>query len=181
MQQKGISIILCTHNGASRLVPTLEHLCKLFPVEATELVIVDNASTDNTTELCDYYLSSNCQYSWRIVHEENPGLVHARYRGIQEAHNDILLFCDDDNYLCSSYLQIGYEIMKHNQKIGALGGNGRPVFYSTKPEWFDRYSYSYAVGSQANKSGKILSQYPEIYGAASFWRKYVLIEIIWCV
>jgi glycosyltransferase involved in cell wall biosynthesis len=177
MQQKGISIILCTHNGASRLAPTLEHLCKLLPVEATELVIVDNASTDHTFDFCSNFLKSNCPFPWRIVYEENPGLVHARLKGIHEAHYDILLFCDDDNYLCADYLKIGFEIMITHQKIGALGGNGRPVFYSPKPDWFDRYSYSYAVGPQANTTGKLITSHPEIYGAASFWRKQVLLDM----
>ena len=177
MAEKGISIILCTHNGALRLTPTLEHLCNLTPVESTELVIVDNASSDDTVDLCTHYLESHCPFPWRIVYEQNPGLVHARLKGIHEANYDILLFCDDDNYLCADYLMIGYEIMISNQKIGALGGNGRPVFYSPKPDWFDRYSYSYAVGPQANASGRLTASHPEIYGAASFWRKEVLVNM----
>jgi glycosyltransferase involved in cell wall biosynthesis len=177
MALKGISIILCTHNGESRLTKTLEHLCNLIPVDAVELIIVDNVSSDNTFNLCNTYLNFNCSFQWRIVHEEKPGLVHARFKGITEALYNILLFCDDDNYLSPEYIKTGYDIIINNDKIGALGGNGRPVFYSLKPDWFDRYSYSYAVGPQAHVSGKLTTSHPEIYGAASFWRKDVLIDM----
>ena len=86
----------------------------------------------------------------------------------------MLLFCDDDNYLDPSYVLIGEAIMNKNPKIGALGGNGEPVFEGEKPDWFDKYHYSFAVGKQADKSGKLNSKTAEIYGAASFWRRSVL-------
>ena len=170
----GISIILCTHNGASRLEPTLEHLCRLDKVEEMELIIVDNVSTDNTNTFCTEYLTQHATYPWKVVYEEKPGLIHARQKGIAESQYDILLFCDDDNYLDPTYVRIGEEIMNKHSKIGALGGNGAPVFESEKPDWFDKYHYSFAVGKQADKSGKLSSKTAEIYGAASFWRKSVL-------
>lgn len=169
-----VSIILCTHNGTNRLQPTLEHLCGLDKVEDMELIIVDNASTDNTNTFCTEYLTKHATYSWKVVHQAKPGLIHARQKGISESQYEILLFCDDDNYLDPSYVRIGEEIMNKHSKIGALGGNGAPVFEGEKPDWFDKYHYSFAVGKQADKSGKINSKTAEIYGAASFWRKSVL-------
>lgn len=168
------SIILCTHNGLSRLQTTLEHLCCLEKVEDMELIIVDNASTDNTNTFCTEYLTQHATYPWKVVYEAKPGLIYARQKGIVESQYDILLFSDDDNYLDPSYVRIGEEIMNKNSKIGALGGYGAPVFEGQKPDWFEKYHYSFAVGKQADKSGKISSKSAEIYGAASFWRKSVL-------
>jgi glycosyltransferase involved in cell wall biosynthesis len=169
-----VSIILCTHNGLNRLQPTLEHLCRLDKVDDMELIIVDNASTDNTNTFCTEYLTQHATYPWKVFYEAKPGLIHARQKGIAESQYDTLLFCDDDNYLDPSYVRIGEEIMNKHSKIGALGGNGAPVFEAEKPDWFDKYHYSFAVGKQADKSGKLNSKTAEIYGAASFWRKSVL-------
>ena len=47
---KGISIILCTYNGAGRLRKTLASLAKQENIERikTQVIFVDNASTDNS-------------------------------------------------------------------------------------------------------------------------------------
>ncbi|RZK19240.1 MAG: glycosyltransferase, partial [Flavobacterium sp.] len=49
--KKGVTIILCTFNGASRLPKTIEHLAKQAVVEDIpwEIIVVDNGSTDNTS------------------------------------------------------------------------------------------------------------------------------------
>jgi glycosyltransferase involved in cell wall biosynthesis len=51
---EGISIVICTYNGVKRLQPTLEAIFKLTIQQdlSWELIIVDNASTDNTSSLC---------------------------------------------------------------------------------------------------------------------------------
>lgn len=146
----------------------------LVKVDEMELIVVDNASTDNTSIFCKDYLTKHATYPWKVVYEAKPGLIHAREKGIAESQYDILLYCDDDNYLDPAYVRIGEEIMHNHPKIGALGGYGDPVFEGEQPDWFDKYHYSFAVGEQANKSGKIKSKTAEIYGAASFWRKSVL-------
>jgi glycosyltransferase involved in cell wall biosynthesis len=135
--------------------------------------VVDNASTDGVAELVEKYLTNNQIYnfSWKLIHEPTPGLIHARLAGMKAAASDIMLFCDDDNTLCDTYVQTGFEIMHANPKIGVLGGLGIPEFESEKPDWFDTFYHSYAVGAQADKDGKI-DKYPaEVYGAGSFFRK----------
>ena len=135
--------------------------------------MVDNASTDGLAELVEKYLTNNQidNLSWKLIYEPTPGLIHARLAGMKAAASDIMLFCDDDNTLCDTYVQTGFEIMHANSKIGVLGGLGIPEFESEKPDWFDTYYHSYAVGAQAEKDGKI-DKYPaEVYGAGSFFRK----------
>ena len=47
----GISIVICTHNGKNRLELVLEHISRLHIPDNIlwEVVVVDNASTDNTS------------------------------------------------------------------------------------------------------------------------------------
>jgi len=174
-EKGGITVVICTYNGRARLLPTLSSIINQeFHPSLFELIVVDNASTDDTRELCELILS-NAAIHWRIVEEPNPGLNHARLKGIAEAKFDIVLFCDDDNSLSLDYLQIAFELFKNNPRIGVLGGCGVPAFEGDKPEWFDQYSHSFAVGPQSSSDGKVKEIPAELYGAGTFFNKAPLL------
>jgi hypothetical protein len=57
-----------------------------------------------------------------------------------------------------------------------LGSQGIPEFLGPKPDWFDSYASSYAVGPQIGvNSGKRIFSY--VYGACSIYRKEPLIRL----
>ena len=175
---KGISIVICTYNGASRLKPTLESIFHQQDKEQIpwELIIIDNASTDNTSEYCATLIAeNNFENRSRIVFEKNPGCNFARLRGLTEALYEWILFCDDDNHLFPNYLRQGWAILQSQDKIGVLGGQGIALFEDVAPEWFSRYQLSFAVGQQSSTSGKLnrLSG-RKLYSAGSFFRKEIL-------
>ncbi len=173
----GISIIICTYNGRQKLEETLLAILQLKATFPWELLVVDNASTDDTAAFSSSLLS-NSTIDWRILREEEPGLIKARLCGLRASKYDVLLYCDDDNTLDKEYLHIGYDLLNENPIIGALGGCGTPVFEAQKPDWFDTYGHSFAVGPQAEKDGP-MQEYPaELYGAGAFFRKEVLLQFI---
>ncbi|HAH35038.1 MAG TPA: hypothetical protein DCL81_00305, partial [Algoriphagus sp.] len=104
----------------------------------------------------------------KVVFEPNAGLTHARQKGWRTANYDIVLFCDDDNWLCSDYLTVGYSIFKSHSKVGILGGCGEPVSEVQFPDWFAEFSHSYAVGNNGKTSGK-LEKGAAHYGAGCFF------------
>lgn len=175
----GISIVICTYNGLSKLEPTLKAIFLLQKEESIhwELLIIDNASTDNTADFCkklihEYGFESHS----RIILESKVGCNHARRRGIDEAKYNWLLFCDDDNHLFPDYIQKAWSILNANPLIGALGGEGIGLFEDTKPEWFDRYSHSFAIGPQSIKDGRIKVKRAELYSAGTFFKKELLMQ-----
>jgi glycosyltransferase involved in cell wall biosynthesis len=173
----GISIIICTYNGKQKLEETLLAILRLKATFSWELLVIDNASTDGTSEFASSLLN-NSGIDWKILHENKPGLIKARLCGLKASKYDVLLYCDDDNTLDENYLQIGYDLLNQNPSIGALGGCGTPVFEAQKPDWFDKYGHSFAVGPQAENDGP-MSEYPaELYGAGAFFRKEVLLQFI---
>ena len=173
----GISIIICTYNGKQKLEETLLAILKLKATFSWELLVVDNASIDGTAAFTSSLLSDST-IDFRILHEAEPGLINARLCGLRASKYDVLLYCDDDNTLDINYMQIGYDLMKSNPIIGALGGCGTPVFESEKPDWFDTYGHSFAVGPQAANDGP-MPEYPaELYGAGAFFRKEVLLHFL---
>lgn len=174
---QGISIIICTYNGKNKLKETLSAIVALQATFAWELLIIDNSSSDGTAEFSSLLLS-NSNIDWKVIREGKPGLIHARLCGLRASKYNVLLYCDDDNTLDKNYLQLGYDIINDNPKVGALGGCGIPVFEGKKPEWFDQYSHSFAVGPQAGKDG-VLPEYPaELYGAGTFFRKELLLHFL---
>lgn len=173
----GISIIICTYNGKKKLEETLLAILKLKATFSWELLIVDNASTDDTAAF-SFSLLRDSTIDFSIHHEAEPGLIKARLCGLRASKYNVLLYCDDDNTLDKDYLQIGYDLMKSNPIIGALGGCGTPVFEDEKPDWFATYGHSFAVGPQAITDG-LIPEYPaELYGAGTFFRKEVLLQYL---
>ncbi|HMQ08618.1 MAG TPA: glycosyltransferase [Saprospiraceae bacterium] len=176
---RGISIIVCTHNGSGRMKPVLEALFQLEKPAGleTEIIIVDNASTDGTGTFCISVVNGE-KYTGTVtvITEVRPGLNFARLKGINTASFDWILFCDDDNELFPDYLVQAVRILKQQPTAGALGGCGIPRFESVPPEWFERYSHSYAVGPQAEKDGLLVERPSELYGAGCLFYKPALLH-----
>lgn len=177
---KGISVVVCTYNGRDRVEPTLKALFLQQVAQEFnwEIIVVDNASTDDTDMYCEQ-LHSRYLFTgqFTVIKEFTPGLNHARLKGLRSAKFDWVLFCDDDNHLFPDYLQTGFTILTENKNIGVLGGNGIPLLEGIKPGWFDRYSHSFAVGAQSSANGKI-GEYPaEVYGAGAFFRREPLLHL----
>jgi glycosyltransferase involved in cell wall biosynthesis len=176
----GVSIVICCHNSAKFLPETLRHICRLsVPDEIKwEVLIIDNASTDNTAEIAESLLNEyECPVSYRILPQPELGLSFARKMGLNNAEYKYILFCDDDNWLNESYIKTGYEILEKDEKIGALGGESEAVIKGEIPEWFPQNIQNYSVGKQAEKSGEITWNANVLWGAGLFIRKYALEEL----
>lgn len=98
-----ISIIIPTQNKLPRLRLTLQCLIGQLN-NSSELIIVDDASTDNTYS---YLKGLSSKYeNIKIIHQENPGgRSTARNRGIEAAKYPWLLFTDDDCLTSSSFVK----------------------------------------------------------------------------
>lgn len=86
-----VSILVCTHNRSPVAEQTVVALLRLVDrVQNVELIVVDNASTDDTAVRIQQYHSVVYRY------EEQLGLSHARNRALREARGEWVIFVDDD-------------------------------------------------------------------------------------
>ncbi len=171
----GISVIICCYNSSLRLPETIRHLAeqKFSTPIPWEMVIVDNNSTDDTKEVALREWSKyDVNIPFIIVEEKLKGQAKARIKGIEASKFDYILYCDDDNWLFPDYLERAYHILEDHKNVAACGGYGIPVFENNeKPEWFDRFQGSYAVGPQLPYDG-ILPQ-NLLFGAGFTFKRHV--------
>lgn len=90
-----ISVVIPTRNRASHLSRPLQALTRQnFPRERFEVLVVDNASTDNTREVASEFERTFPHF--RLLSEAQAGAARARNCGIRESVGEIVLFMDDD-------------------------------------------------------------------------------------
>lgn len=173
-----ISAVVCTHNGISRIGPCLSALIAQEKAPAYEILVVDNASEDGTGDWVINYLEKSFPSEfWRVIKEDKPGLLSARIAGLRASQYDWVLFCDDDNLLFLDFLFQCEQVLSKNPNIGVLGSLGIPEFLGPKPDWFDQYASSYAVGSQLGDENDE-KNLVFVYGAGSIYKKIPLLNLL---
>ena len=169
--KEGITILISTYNGKDNLPKTLEGLANLDrnQIPLVELILVDNASTDDTANFVqEKWNELGNPFQLKIIHEPKAGKINAQITGLKVAKTIYVLTCDDDNELMSDYLENGYQLLRSNPKIGALGGRGIVKSEVEIPAWFEGMAYMYACAPQAKRTGDVRPERNVIYGAGMF-------------
>lgn len=174
-----VTIIICCFNASKRIVPVLKHLQqqKVDPGQQWEIIVVDNASSDNTSDVALKTWQENPVTELKVVREEKPGLMNARHRGVVEAKYDIISFIDDDNWVENSWVKKVSDVFESDKTIGACGGSVEAVFEKDEPHWFPYFKNNYAVGRQADESGVIDNSKGFLWGAGLSFRKSIWEEL----
>lgn len=91
-----ISVLIATRNRAQLLVSTLDALCEQeWPGCPFEILVVDNASVDETAEAVAA-VASRAAVPIVYLREERPGKSHALNTAITHARGELLVLTDDD-------------------------------------------------------------------------------------
>lgn len=101
-----LSVIIPTRNRAQLLRESLESLAKqTIARREFEVIVVDDGSTDQTTEVCREFSGKLDLHCWSI---SPSGIAAAKNIGIFTSRGSILLFLDDDDLadsdLCRQHL-----------------------------------------------------------------------------
>lgn len=92
---KRLSIIMCVYNERASVLPVLEHVRRVEPIDGwdTEIIVVDNCSTDGTRELLQALDAPDVRV---IFHEHNRGKGASIRTGVREASGDYAVIQDAD-------------------------------------------------------------------------------------
>ncbi len=165
-RQPGVSVVICCYNSALRLPKALHHLLAQTPPASIpwEVLVINNASTDDTVAVAKAQWPSDAPAPLRIVDESQPGLIYARERGIKEAHYEYINFIDDDNWVAPGWVEIIFDVMHNHPEVAACGGRIDAAPEETPPAWFERYQNNYAVGTY-ERAGDITDHRVWLLGA----------------
>ncbi len=129
-----VSVIIPTHNRSAQLESTVESLlAQRYPSDRFEIILVDNASTDDTPKVVARLVALNPRV--RRMKEPRRGAHFARNAGAMVSIGEILYFTDDDMIADPELLAKIVVPFSMDANIGAATGRVLPKWETEPPVW----------------------------------------------
>jgi glycosyltransferase involved in cell wall biosynthesis len=104
-----------------------------------EIIVVDNASVDDTKNIVSEFISKYPGYTIKYVLEKKQGLSNSRNAGYKNASGSYVAYIDDDAKADPAWLENIYKVIR-TVEPDIFGGPIYPFYESEKPRWFlDKY------------------------------------------
>lgn len=111
------SIIIPVFNKADFTFQCLRALFREIDLTRNEIIVVDNASTDETGQML-----ARLGNRVRVIrHSENKGFVEACNSGASAAHGKFLVFLNNDTIVQPDWLSSLVETIESDETVGAVG------------------------------------------------------------
>ena len=115
------SVIIPAHNEELSIIGTLESVIQLdYPLEKMEIIVVNNASTDNTGLLVQQFKEKHPTRDIRLVLETEKGKGKAMNRGLRLAQGEFFACLDADSFISKNALQVMLPLFDEEKKVGAV-------------------------------------------------------------
>ena len=104
-----ISIIIATYNRAPYILETLQSIAQQT-YENFECIIVDDGSTDNTSEIVAPIVANDKRFTYILRPEtQKKGANHSRNYGFTLSKGDYVKFFDSDDVMLPTHLEVSKE------------------------------------------------------------------------
>ena len=114
------SIIILTYNGSQYMKPLLESLMnQSYPDDRVEIIVVDNASTDDTREI----IETNFPFVKIVPLKRNMGFAAGNNQGLLHASHDLLVFLNQDTVCHPDFLKSIVATLSADSSIAACNPN----------------------------------------------------------
>jgi len=127
-----LSLVVCTRNRAHRLERTLSAVASIETSHPWEVVVVDNASTDETSDVVERARGTS-RVPMELVHESQAGVSRARNAGWRSASGEIVAYVDDDCYPAPDFVDRVVECFEGDPLLGYVGGAVLPFDENAAP------------------------------------------------
>lgn len=109
------TVVVTCFNSANTLRRTLESIVNQEPVSATEVIIVDDASTDESVKIAS-------EFPFRLVeNDRNLGSGACKALGSSLSKTPFVAFLDSDDVWDPNFLNTQRELWEQNRDSGAIG------------------------------------------------------------
>ena len=109
-----LSIIVPAFNCEKYMARCLQSLLQ-EKVNDTEIICIDDGSTDSTRKICDFY--SEKYPCIKVMRQDNMGASTARNKGIEAAKGKYICFVDADDWIEQGMIQESVRRMEEDETI----------------------------------------------------------------
>ncbi len=101
-----VSFVVTSYNYEKYILKTLESI-KNQSYKNFEILIVDDASSDNSRKICEKFIAENQDLKITLfANEKNQGQMAAMMRGLKESNGQFVSFVDSDDILMPDFAKI---------------------------------------------------------------------------
>lgn len=127
-----VSVIVAAYNIENFIEKCLESI-QSQTYKNIEIIIVDDGSTDKTSEYCDEFCETEPRA--RVIHQKNKGLSEARNTGIRESTSEYIAFVDGDDMVSGEYvMKLLQTLLKNKADISVCGFTAIPSNEAEHPK-----------------------------------------------
>jgi GT2 family glycosyltransferase len=113
-----VSLVILSYNKRDLTSSCLNSIFKHIPANECEVIVVDNASSDDSVE----YIKKHFPKVKLIENKKNSGFAGGCNIGAKHAKGDYILFLNNDAELSSDPLPKMTEVFENNSDAGIVGG-----------------------------------------------------------
>jgi len=151
-----ISVIIPCFNQGHFLAEAIESV-RSQDVDDSELIVVNDGSTDNTSEVAARYLGL------RYLYQSNLGLSAARNSGFRNCNGEFVVFLDSDDRLAPGSLESGLRALNEAPQAAFAFGRmqvineyGRPLWLFPEPRSLDRHYVNLLMANYIPTPGMVM-------------------------
>lgn len=115
-----VSVVVLCFNNLAFTRACLDSLDRLTGYPDWELVVVDNASTDDTADFLREWASERDQVKL-VLNEDNLGFAGGNNSGLAAASGDFLVMLNNDTYVTKGWLLSLIRHLRDNPSLGLVG------------------------------------------------------------
>ncbi|KHJ36978.1 putative glycosyltransferase EpsH [Pedobacter glucosidilyticus] len=119
MYQYKVTVLIPTYNYAKYILQAIKSVeSQSYPSSLIDILIIDDGSTDNTTDIVTSYKSS---LPITYFYQQNLGKAAATKKGIELSKGDIIFNLDADDYFLPNKIETIIKIYNSNSSITFVG------------------------------------------------------------
>lgn len=107
-----VSIIVPVYNVKPYLTRCVQSLTNQT-LEEIEIILVDDGSTDGSSQICDSFAQSDTRI--KVIHKSNEGQGIARNYGLEVATGEYVTFIDSDDWVDLSTYEVCYKTSQEKE------------------------------------------------------------------
>jgi glycosyltransferase involved in cell wall biosynthesis len=117
-----VSVVVCTRNRLASVKRCLQAFDVVQTDASWELIVIDNGSTDGTSDFLDSLPTCMGGGDLLLGREARTGVSRARNAGIDLARGEIIAFIDDDCYVAPDFVSTVADAFTSDPGLGFLAG-----------------------------------------------------------